>query len=408
MGQGSNSSGLRQYNQRAVLAALRQLGVASKAELARETGLTPQGVTRIVVDLESAALVRTQGKRMGKKGQPSLLYDVNPDGAYTFGAKVGRSDLELVLSNFGGQVLQRRSQTYKFADPKLILEALAEGVRTLSETLEGAQRDRLLGIGLAMPWFLNEWTEESGIPKSQATQWGELDLVEAVNVATDLPVFVENDCSAGALAELQLGVGARYQNYLYVNIDTIIGGGLVLDGELHTGVHGNAGAIASMPVPPSTLSSTPKDSNENLCTLMDRASLFVLLRHLNVGGVSVSGVTELADVIDANRSLVQEWLEDAADALGFAFVGAIGLLDLDAIVVEARLPRYLLAELVHLTSKRVKKRLPSGVFTPDMVAGELGVSAVAIGGAMLPVNARFAPDKTILLKGVIPDRVKSP
>lgn len=62
-------------------------------------------------------------------------------------------------------------------------------------------------------------------------------------------MFFENDGNAGALAELLNGVGVGLESYLYLHIGTFIGGGLVLRGQLEEGRHGNAAAIASMPLP---------------------------------------------------------------------------------------------------------------------------------------------------------------
>ncbi len=82
MSQGSNSSGLRRYNERVMLTHLRKYRTASKSDLARATNLTPQAVTRIVDDLEQSELVIREGRRLGGLGQPSTLYAINPAGAY--------------------------------------------------------------------------------------------------------------------------------------------------------------------------------------------------------------------------------------------------------------------------------------------------------------------------------------
>ena len=63
MSKGSNSSGLRRYNERVLITSLRKMGQASKLELARLANLTPQAVTRIVDDLEAVGLVRAEGRR---------------------------------------------------------------------------------------------------------------------------------------------------------------------------------------------------------------------------------------------------------------------------------------------------------------------------------------------------------
>lgn len=404
MGKGSNSSGLRRYNERVVLSTLRKLGAASKSDLARLTDLTAQAVTRIVDELENTGLMVREGRRLGGKGQPSIMYAINPTGAYSIGVKVGRRDIELLLMDFGGSVLDSISHDFECPEPEFLLDQIEQGIQTLTNKLSPPDRGKLMGVGVAMPWFIGAWTKELGMSQALAEQWSHINFGAEVAQRTHLPVFFENDCSAAAIAELQFGNGINVSNFLYVFIGTFIGGGLVLNGNLEAGVHGNSGALASMPVPPSKLSSTPTTEGP-LEVLLNRASLFGLRHHLNENGIDIKSASQLDSVMDQARPLVQEWLDDCADALVYAILSAVGVLDLEAVVLDAHLPRYLLDELVGMVSRRLQQAAPSGVFKPKILSGKIGTNAVATGGAILPFYSNFAPDKTVLLKGGIPERV---
>jgi len=404
MGKGSNSSGLRRYNERVLLTTLRKLKTASKADLARLTDLTPQATTRIVDDLEAGDLVVREGRRLGGKGQPSVMYGINPTGAYSIGVKVGRRDMDILLMDFGGAVLEKIGCDFECPEPEFLLDKIEQGIEALSSKLSRREYGKLMGVGVAMPWFIGAWTQELGMSEALAQQWQEINFGEEVAKRTDLPVFFENDCSAAAIAELQFGHGIDVSNFLYMFIGTFIGGGLVLKGNLEAGVHGNAGAVASMPVPPSKLASTPPVEGP-FELLLNRASLFGLRRHLNANGIAIKSVFELDTVMDEARPFVQEWLDDSADALVYALLSAAGILDLEAVIFDTYLPRYLLIELVETISRRLHQVVPSGVFTPTILAGKVGGDAVAIGGAILPFYSNFAPDKTVMLKGGIPERV---
>ncbi len=404
MGKGSNSSGLRRYNERVVLSTLRKLGTASKSDLARLTDLTAQAVTRIVDELENSGLMVREGRRLGGKGQPSIMYAINPTGAYSIGVKVGRRDIELLLMDFGGGVIDSISHDFDCPEPEFLLEQIEQGIQTLTNKLSPPDRGKLMGVGVAMPWFIGAWTKELGMSQALADQWSNINFGAEVAQRTHLPVFFENDCSAAAIAELQFGNGINVSNFLYVFIGTFIGGGLVLNGNLEAGVHGNSGALASMPVPPSKLSSTPTTEGP-FEVLLNRASLFGLRRHLNENGIDIKSASQLDSVMDQARPLVQEWLDDCADALVYAILSAVGVLDLEAVVMDAHLPRYLLDELVEMVSRRLQQAAPSGVFKPKILSGKIGTNAVATGGAILPFYSNFAPDKTVLLKGGIPERV---
>lgn len=404
MGKGSNSSGLRRYNERVVLSALRKLGSASKSDLARISDLTPQAVTRIVDELEDMELVMREGRRLGGRGQPSVMYAINPPGAYSIGVKVGRRDIELLLMNFGGQVLEKICHDFECPEPGYLLDKIEQEIKALEAKLAPEERKRVMGVGVAMPWFIGAWTKELGMSEDLAKQWLEINFSEEVAKRTHLPVFFENDCSAAAVAELQFGGGTQVSDFLYLYIGTFIGGGLVLNGNLESGVHSNSGAVASMPVPFSKLNSVPPP-DAPFDTLLNRASLFGLRRHLEVNGIYIHSVAELGSVMDEARVLVQEWMDDCADALVYAVLSAVGVLDLEAVIIDAYLPRFLLDELVATVDRRLQQVAPAGVFKPDIMGGQIGKDAVAIGGAILPFYSNFAPDKTVLLKGGVPERV---
>jgi predicted NBD/HSP70 family sugar kinase len=395
---------LRRYNERVVITALRNMGSASKSELAKAVKLTPQAVTRIIDELDRVGLVTRRGRRLGGKGQPSIMYSIDPQGAYSIGVKVGRSDLEILLMDFGGEVIARLSYPYDVPEPKFLLPQIQAGIAELSGKVPPGARAKLFGVGIAMPWFMGAWTREIEMSDELALEWNDINFEAEVEKLTDLPVYFENDCSAAAIAELLFGQGATISNFLYVFIGTFVGGGLVLQGRLEAGSHGNAGALASMPVPPSKLDSVPAPE-QGLESLLNRASLFGLRRHLAAHGIRLNRVAHLNTVIDQARPYVQEWLDDCADALVFALLSAVSVLDTQAVVIDGQLPSFLLDELVETVRRRIHTQSLSGVFEPQVLRGGVGGNAVAYGGAILPFYANFVPDKSVLLKGGTPARI---
>ena len=108
LGQGGNSAVIRHYNERVILTALRRMGEASKADLARRVNLTQNAAGQIVKGLEQQRLICTAGKRTGLRGQPATLMSLDPDGAYAIGIEIGRLSSDSVLMDFSGRVLVAR------------------------------------------------------------------------------------------------------------------------------------------------------------------------------------------------------------------------------------------------------------------------------------------------------------
>src|SRR5215467_14111939 len=106
------------YNERILLTQLRRLGQASQKELAEVTGLTVPTVISIVDQFVGEELVQPAGRRAGRVGQPSMLYEINPDGVFACGLRVGVGASDIVLMDFSGSIRERvsRSMPPRFED----------------------------------------------------------------------------------------------------------------------------------------------------------------------------------------------------------------------------------------------------------------------------------------------------
>ena len=395
-GKGTNSVQVRHYNERVVLDAFRRLGQASKADVSRFAHLTPPTVAGIVDALVEAGYVELKGKRFGQKGQPSVMYGIAPEGAFSIGLHLGRRTLDAVLVEFSGAVRTSESHEYEFPEPELV-RRIGGGVIMRMRNELGEQAARLIGIGVAAPYFLGGWEHELGFPPEVSARWREIDLTTFFTEANGLPIFVENDASAAAAAELVFGAGTRYRDFIHLSINTMIGGGLIIDGVLQTGVNGNAAAYGPMPVAPSHLSSVPPPVGP-FEILLHRASVYGLINHLRANGIVIKRVRELDPMPPDARALVNEWQEDCADALAQGIIASIAVVDVEAIVIDGLLPRALLQDTVARVQRRFAELVPAGLVAPEIVAGTTGPRASAIGAGILPIYSMFAPDSAVLSK----------
>jgi len=128
---GSNHTGMRQFNERTVLRAIRHEGAIPKADLARLTQLSSQTVSIIVNRLLEDGLLIKQDRIRGKIGQPSVPLAINPDGAYSIGLQVGRRSLEVVVTDFLGQMRHQWQHTYPYPSPTEVLPKIKEGLKLM-------------------------------------------------------------------------------------------------------------------------------------------------------------------------------------------------------------------------------------------------------------------------------------
>ncbi|RSU55346.1 ROK family transcriptional regulator [Sphingomonas koreensis] len=381
MQRGSNSIGVRRYNERLVLSTIRRLDGASKADISKLTGLSPQAAVRIVDDLENSGRLVRAGRRTGGMGQPSIIYKINGGSGCTVGAEIGRDRLTCVLLDFDGAILVRSSQPHDFPVLKDVIRDIDAFMTTELGRLPDTQRDGFLGVGIAMPWFLGEWRDELGITGAQAHEWNGSAVEDRFRSAFDVPLFFENDGNAGALSELLSGAGLGFRDFLYIHLGKFVGGGLVLGGQVHEGRNGNAGALASMPVP---------GGRSGTDVLLHRASLY-------------SADVDLAE--RATDDMCNAWLDDCADALSFAIIGANSLLDLEAVILGSPLPQERVDALIARMEARIAADAPRDFFQPPLLRGCNGEIAPALGAGLLPLFASYSPNLGSLMKSPNTDTI---
>ncbi|MDE2092821.1 MAG: ROK family transcriptional regulator [Burkholderiales bacterium] len=391
---GSNQVGMRQFNERVVLQAIRLHGSLPKADLARLTRLTPQTVQVIIARLETDALVRKLAPLRGKVGQPSVPMALNADGAFSIGIKIGRRSLDMLLLDFTGQVRARLALDYAFPDPESLFGEIEARLRQLTRTLPVKLRTRLHGVGIAAPLSLGGWQRLLGIDPALAAKWSNIDIRERVAAMTDLPVVFVKDTAAACVAELVAGRGRSIRSFLYVYFDTFIGGGLVIDSHLRSGQHGNAGAVGSMPLGLARTAGRAGAPHQ----LLSEASLINLEARYTAAGIDPGAAADARALSPPCSTHTDAWLREAGPAVAFAINSAACLLDLDGVIIDGSCSRELLAAVLGSVHRALDRYDWEGVARPVVLEGTIGPDARAIGGALLPLYANFAPDRDLFLK----------
>ncbi len=390
--QGKNSTQLRQYNEKLVLQALRRMGAASKADLARSADLTSAAVGSIVKRLLERNLIYHSGTRHdGQRGKPAEVMSLNPVGAYSIGVSIDRNCLQTVLSDFDGNLISRISHDMILPSPERALEIVLQDINEVKSLLPQGVEDRLAGIGLAQPYNLGSWLELLGLPGDTFRSWDEYDFATELEVATGISVYSENDKTAASIAEFLYGAGRQIDNFLYIFIGPAPGGGVVLGGSSLSGVTGNAGDVGVMPVPVGKLDSAPRPAGD-WDILLNRASLNSLIRHLEFHNVPAGGRPEVEAAIASDHPAFLEWLEDCVEALTPVVWAGRTLLDVPVVIMGAEFNGGLVEKINSRLEVSLRKSAPESRNPPELISGAFGFDAGAIGAASLPVFYSFSPN----------------
>jgi predicted NBD/HSP70 family sugar kinase/biotin operon repressor len=393
---GTNQIGVRLYNERLVLSLIRKEGSLPKAEIARQTGLSAQTITVIMRQLEADGLVLKQSPQRGKVGQPSVPFALNRAGAFAIGLKIGRRSNDLVLIDLIGGVRRLLHEAGSYPTPAGVSDFVARGITELTGTLSAGEIERICGLGIAAPFELWNWEEQIGVPQTVLEQWRAFDLKEAVAGMCPWPVVFCNDATAACAAELVLGSGAHMLDFLYFFIGSFVGGGLVLNGNLHLGRTGNAGAVGSMPI-----AATDADGGLTTQQLIRSASIYLLEQTLIEGGRDASILWRSPDDWGDLGAPLEAWIEQVAVGIAYATVAAVAVVDVPAVVIDGAFPASVRQRIVERVNVRCAEFDQRGLSAVSISEGAIGSGARAVGAACLPLLANFARDRSVLFKEVM-------
>ena len=362
----------------------------AKAEIARKTELSAQTVSVIMRALEADGLLARGEPVRGRIGQPSVPMSLAADGAFFFGLKVGRRSLDMILTDFLGQVLHRVRTRMPGPTPDGAVQFASQAMTDIIARLSEDHQSRIAGLGIALPFQLWDWTDTQAAGITDMQGWKDRDIAGEISAVWEFPVFVCNDASAACGAELVFGTQNKPSDFLYLFVGFFVGGGLVLDNSLYTGPTGNAAALGSMMVP---------TADGTLCQLVDVASLASLERALTECGDEDCMIWDAPNSWTIPDGMLDTWLDDAAHAIAHAIAASICLVDVGHVLVDGWMPQAMRAALVHRVEAHLAHMSIAGVQKPVVAEGTIGQDARALGAASLPLSNRFLVEKNSYQKG---------
>jgi len=152
-------------------------------------------------------------------------------------------------TKIAGGVVDERGQvlaTARRESPATDSDAIERNIQDLVAEL---RRDHdVVAVGVGAAGFVD--SGRSTVMFAPNLAWRDEPLRADLEKRIDLPVVVENDANAAAWGEFTFGAGEDVQDSLLVTVGTGVGGGIVLNGDLHRGAFGVAGEIGHLRVVP--------------------------------------------------------------------------------------------------------------------------------------------------------------
>lgn len=392
----TNPGLLKQINTARLLELLRRRGAIARADLARSTGLTRSTVTVITAELIAQGLVRESGEISASRGggRPGVGLMLNPDGAFFIGAAIEVEHLTVVKLNLAAQIVTRIQEPLQVgADLAPVLTQLVQLIDRVRQA-DPLCSSRLRGVGLSIQGILNL---DGVIIRAPFLNWSGGDLRSYLQSHLDLPLFVDNDANAAALAEVYLGSAMQSSSLLYILINKDIGSGIIINNQVFRGAFGTAGEI-------SALMSDPPGQDDLELWNHGVGKEALLYRYREQGG-KAKDLHELVAHLAQGEAIALSVVQDWAEILGRGLVCVASLLNPERIVLGGPLTGlfpYVKDSLIARLQNKMPRQGELGFFSNPKARFEVstfGEDASAVGGAVLAYQSLFRVPDLVLLPG---------
>ena len=375
---------LRDANRRLVIQALSGRGVASRAEIARITGLSRSTVSSLVSDLQRSGLIVERvddTPQAAQVGRPPVRIALSPSAGAAIGIDFGHSHIAVAVADLSHTVL---AEHWREIDvDHLAVEGLDTAASMVSAAIEeaGIAREQIVGVGMGLPGPISDEAQTVG-STSILPGWVGVNAADEMARRLGMAVAVENDANLGALAEYVWGAGRGAPDVAYIKASSGIGCGLVIGGRLHRGAGGTAGEIGH----------TPFREDGVVCRCGNRGCLETVAR-TDVITSSVQagrgGSLTIADVIDLARAgdpPAQRVIADAGRAIGVGVANICNLLNPRRVIVGGELSAAGDVLLGPLRDSLGRYAIPTAASDVTVVAGALGKRAEVMGALALVLS----------------------
>lgn len=344
---GLNAISVRSYNERLVLSQLLQAGSTTRLEIGERTGLSAQTVSVLVRSLEQEGLVTKGEAQKGRVGPPTVPIVLNPEGAFSIGISVGSRQTDVVLIDFVGTVRFHATLPNPVTDRSTNHSAFLQTVRDAVALLPKKARERLAGVGLALPHDASHGRDDEATLTALQSE-----IEEQLGIA----VFVQNDITAAASGESMFGVAKPLADYMYFYLGARLHGRLVLNHQIY---HGNSAVSFDV-------------------------GIAALERALAGEGRPTAPLWERDAAWPDYGALLEAWEERLIDEMIQSLTAVSQFVEFTTVVLSSRAPRNVCDNIC----RRLAAKLPRLKAIP----GETGPSPKAVGAASLPFSSRFMVD----------------
>ena len=373
---------IRYINRQIVLNFIREKEPISRAEISHETALQRSTVSLIVDELKTRGLIyEIEGESTG--GRPPTLLRLRAAASLAIGVDIATTQTTVAVADLAGRVVDRE----KFeTDPD---------VRTMFRKI-GASVQKFIrvhgnieGIGVSVPWLVDPETDIAlFIPHFKWRNWA---VASELAKLTGIPVTIDNDANAAALAELWLGRPEirDVRDFILVLVEEGLGTGIIFDGQVYQGVAGAAGEFGHMTIGKGAPVACAAGSEECWEAFASERATLARYRQRASGEGDITFL-QLIEKAFAHDEAATEALLETAYYLGLGIANLTKGLSPEAVILAGDIARAWPLIAGELRSTLAANTICSGLPLAPVIASTLGDDTRLLGALSLVLARKFS------------------
>jgi predicted NBD/HSP70 family sugar kinase len=323
-----NSAYTKQYNRKLIMGKVLRKPM-SRADLAREIGLTRAAITIIVDAMISEGLLVEKGTVSNGIGRNPVILDINPECCYALGLNIARGSCSLGIVNIKGEVLTSKDIDIKDAENKeQAMDVLKKEIDIIIAETD-FDKDKLLGMGITTPGPLDS---ETGliINPPNFKLWYDTPIVTEFKKIFPFEIKLENNASAMALAEKNYGQGRNFSDFILIVVDTGIGAGIITSGGLYKGSNSLGAELGHT----SIIHNGKPCGCGNYGCLEVYAAIPAIVEKAQSFDRAITSWAEIVDAAEAGDENFERLVEKEANYLATSIINAVNILGMEAVILS--------------------------------------------------------------------------
>lgn len=379
---------MKSVNKSIILNKIRTSEPISRAQIAKDTKLTPPTVSSIVKELIEQELVRESDLGESKGGRKPTMLHINNNAFYVVGVDAGPETVECILADLSGKIVERVSSKLNIPITNgQFISILKENIHKILHTSK-PYHDKILGIGVAMHGVVDIETGTSLVAPNLDLR--NIPIKQKLEEEFNLVVNVENDARAMALGESWFGGHGDADSMVAVNIGRGVGSGVVINGKLYHGAQDIAGEIGHMTI----------DINGEICECGSRGCLQTFASGVAIAERTRKKLEEKSETItgeevyklaESGNTAYIEILEETGMIIGIGLTNLIHLINPRKIVLGGgvmKSKKFILPKIKQTIEQRV---LSPAAKETEVTVTKLGEDATLLGAVSLLLVELFDP-----------------